>query len=96
MTVKMKTDNIVTKKGFKAIWTSTNIGAAPTTIQYENYETGTGKCAVGHRFLLSQRKDVFNFCEAQEKGRAKGQPRKVTKRSFIDCRLTYTFPDALH
>jgi len=24
------------------------------------------------------------FCEAQGKGRAKGQPRKVTQRSFID------------
>ena len=24
------------------------------------------------------------FCEAQGKGRAKGRPRKVTKRSFID------------
>ena len=27
------------------------------------------------------------YCEAQGKGRAKGQPRKVTYRSFIDCRL---------
>ena len=26
------------------------------------------------------------FCEAQGKGRAKGRPRKVTQRSFIDCR----------
>ena len=26
----------------------------------------------------------FNFCEAQGKGRAKGRPRRVTKRSFID------------
>ena len=26
----------------------------------------------------------INFCEAQGKGRAKGRPRKVTKRSFID------------
>ena len=26
----------------------------------------------------------LNFCEAQGKGRAKGRPRKVTKRSFID------------
>ena len=25
-------------------------------------------------------------CEAQGKGRAKGRPRKVTQRSFIDCR----------
>ena len=24
------------------------------------------------------------YCEAQGKGRAKGRPRKVTKRSFID------------
>ena len=24
------------------------------------------------------------YCEAQGKGRAKGQPRKVTQRSFID------------
>ena len=30
---------------------------------------------------------LSNNCEAQGKGRAKGQPRKVTKRSFIDCRL---------
>ena len=43
MTVKMKTDNIITKKGFKARWTSTNIGATQTTIQYENYQTGTGE-----------------------------------------------------
>ena len=26
----------------------------------------------------------FDFCEAQGKGRAKGRPRKVTQRSFID------------
>ena len=29
--------------------------------------------------------DKYN-CEAQGKGRAKGRPRKVTQRSFIDCR----------
>ena len=28
------------------------------------------------------------FCEAQGKGRARGRPRKVTQRSFIDCRLS--------
>ena len=27
---------------------------------------------------------VLSFCKAQGKGRAKGRPRKVTKRSFID------------
>ena len=26
----------------------------------------------------------FKYCEAQGKGRAKGRPRKVTKRSFMD------------
>ena len=34
----------------------------------------------------------FNFCEAQGKGRVKGQLRKVTQRSFIDI----NFPEALH
>ena len=29
-------------------------------------------------------KGSTNFCEAQGKGRAKGRPRKVTQRSFID------------
>ena len=29
---------------------------------------------------------VICNCEAQGKGRAKGQPRKVTQRSFIDYR----------
>ena len=28
------------------------------------------------------------YCEAQGKGRAKGRHRKVTQRSFIDCRLS--------
>ena len=28
------------------------------------------------------------FCEAQGKGRARGRPRKVTLRSFIDYRLS--------
>ena len=27
---------------------------------------------------------VHTFCEAQGKGRARGRPRKVTQRSFID------------
>ena len=27
---------------------------------------------------------IFNFCEAQGKGRARGGPRKVTQRSFMD------------
>ena len=32
---------------------------------------------------------LFAFCcEAQGKGRAMGRPRKVTQRSFIDCRLS--------
>ena len=31
-------------------------------------------------------KASFYFCEAQGKGRAKGRPRKVTLRSFKDCR----------
>ena len=40
-------------------------------------------------------------CEAQGKGRAKGRPRKVTKRSFIDGGWWMVdggcpFPDALH
>ena len=41
------------------------------------------------------------YCEAQGKGRAKGRPRKVTQRSFIDGGWWmvdggYPFPDALH
>ena len=35
-----------------------------------------------------------SFCVAQGKGRARGGPRKVTQRSFIDG--GYPFPDALH
>ena len=40
----------------------------------------------------------FDICEAQGKGRAKGRPRKVTKRSFIDMDGGWwlSFPDALH
>ena len=34
----------------------------------------------------------FANCEAQEKGRAKGQPRKVTQRSFIDGGWWISFP----
>ena len=30
-------------------------------------------------------KASFYFCETQGKGRAKGRPRKVTQRSFMDC-----------
>ena len=40
-----------------------------------------------------------HFCEAQGKGRARGRPRKVNQRSFIDCRLliiVYTFPDVVY
>ena len=35
--------------------------------------------------------DLTN-CEAQGKGRAKGGPRKVTQRSFMDGGWWYTFP----
>ena len=47
-------------------------------------------------------KDFLSYCEAQGKARAKGQPRKVTERSFIDGGWWmvdggYPFhPDALH
>ena len=44
-------------------------------------------------------KGCRNYCEAQGKGRAKGRPRKVTQRSFIDWWIVdggYPFPDALH
>ena len=34
----------------------------------------------------------LDFCEAQGKGRAKGQPRKVTQRSFIDGGWWISFP----
>ena len=42
-----------------------------------------------------------NFCEAQGKGRAKGGPRKVTQRTFMDGGWWMVdggipFPDALH
>ena len=41
------------------------------------------------------------YCEAQGKGRAKGGPRKVTQRSFMDGGWWMVdggipFPDALH
>ena len=45
---------------------------------------------------------IVRYCEAQGKGRAKGRPRKVTQRSFIDGGWWmmvdggYPFPDALH
>ena len=44
---------------------------------------------------------LLYYCEAQGKGRAKGRPRKVTQRSFIDGGWWmvdggYPFPDALH
>ena len=35
-----------------------------------------------------------HYCEAQGKGRARGGPRKVTERTFMDG--GYPFPDALH
>jgi len=35
---------------------------------------------------LRPHRACFRNCEAQGKGRAKGRPRKVTQRSFIDCR----------
>ena len=34
----------------------------------------------------------FDFCEAQGKGTAKGRPRKVTQRSFIDGGWWISFP----
>ena len=37
--------------------------------------------------------DTF-YCEAQGKGRAKGRPRKVTQRSFIDVGWWISFPRA--
>ena len=33
-----------------------------------------------------------SYCEAQGKGRAKGRPRKVTQRSFIDGGWWISFP----
>ena len=43
--------------------------------------------------IITESLDVFEstgkkfpiYCEAQGKGRAKGRPRKVTQRSFMDC-----------
>ena len=58
-----------------------------------------GECAIIFDIL---KKNFFrHYCEAQGKGRAKGRPRKVTERSFIDYRWWmvdggYPFPDALH
>ena len=43
--------------------------------------------------------NLYHNCEAQGKGRARGRPRMVTQRSFIDYRLVIVdidFPDALH
>ena len=34
--------------------------------------------------LKATSRQCFEFCEAQGKGRAKGRPRKVTQRSFMD------------
>ena len=42
---------------------------------------------LGRMFLL-----FWAFCEAQGKERAKGRPRKVTKRSFIDGGWWISFP----
>ena len=48
--------------------------------------------------LSKNSKDTYyiqsQYCEAQGNGRAKGRPRKVTQRSFIDG--GYPFHDALH
>ena len=38
----------------------------------------------GNPSILSWTVQLDNVCEAQGKGRAKGRPRKVTQRSFID------------
>ena len=37
--------------------------------------------------MLDTSPEIGRNCEAQGKGRAKGQLRKVTQKSFIDCRL---------
>ena len=42
--------------------------------------------------LLPISKIKLQYCEAQGKGRAKGQPRKVTQRSFIDGGWWISFP----
>ena len=50
--------------------------------------------------LLAHKDDVickvlynqFAFCEAQGKGRARGGPRKVTQRSFMDGGWWISFP----
>ena len=39
---------------------------------------------------------AMDICEAQGKGRAKGRPRKVTQRSFIDGGWWISFPFPLH
>ena len=49
-------------------------------------------------FLIVDHMNVVKLRERQ-KGRAKGRLRKVTQRSFKDCRLSIIdidFPEALH
>ena len=53
MTVKMKTDYIETRKGFRARWSSTNTSPFQTTNQLENDESGSGKYDGGHELSIS-------------------------------------------
>ena len=55
-------------------------------------------CLVNERYPILL---ICINCEAQGKGRARGGPRKVTQRSFMDGGWWmvdggYPFPDALH
>ena len=45
-----------------------------------------------HAFVYLDTIGKNNDCEAQGKGRAKGQPRKVNQRSFIDGGWWISFP----
>ena len=44
----------------------------------------TGRSILGKVGSSSYLSPLKYYCEAQGKGRAKGRPRKVTERSFID------------
>ena len=43
-------------------------------------QTKTPNSSINHVFIMY----ILSYCEAQGKGRARGRPRKVTQRSFMD------------
>ena len=59
---------------------------ATTALAYQSREkTAVSKCVKFYGLFIYNFKE---YCEAQGKGRSKGQLRMVTQRSFIDYRLS--------